>query len=124
MEIYGRQYEFKLTVGAACEIAEHCPGGELQRFQELIQGPMASAMEGRTVFICALSRGAEEARAFAEPGYKPEPLTPALVRSLPIEIFNLALTEASEAFLAGLQTAVGVAPAKKNEDAAAAQASR
>lgn len=116
MEIYGRQYDFLLTVGAACEIAEHCPGGELKAFQQLIQGPMAAAMEGRSVFICALSRGAEETRAYTEPGYEPAPLTPTLLRTLPIETFNAALAEASQAFLAGLQTAVGVEPAKKNAD--------
>lgn len=116
MEIYGRNYGFRLTVGAACDIAEKCPGGELKNFQQLLVGDAASATEGRTVFLCALSRGDEEARSFEEPGYKPAPLTRALLRSLDISTFGALMAEASEAFKAGLETAVGV-KAKKNEDA-------
>ena len=114
MEIYGRDYRFRLTVGAACDIAAHCPGGELGKFRELLLGDVQHATEGRAAFLCAMSRGEEEARAFEEPGYRPQPLSPELLRTLDMATFNALLAEASEAFLAGLQTAVPV-KAKKNE---------
>ena len=38
MEIYGKEYGFKLTVGAGCEIAERCPGGELKNVRERDNG--------------------------------------------------------------------------------------
>lgn len=114
MEIYGRDYRFKLTVGAACEIAEHCPGGELKRIRELIEGPIREATEGRAAFLCALSRGYEEARAYEEPGYQPMPLTPELLRTLDMESASRLLAEGMVAFASGAKTEVGVAPAKKN----------
>lgn len=121
MELYGREYKFRLTVGAACDIADRCPGGELKNFKELITGDtFAGATEGRCVFICALSRGEEEARSFEEPSFQPRPLTPELLRSLDIATFGEVLAEATEAFATGLQTTVGVAPAKKNGEGAAA----
>lgn len=118
MEIYGKEYGFRLTVGAACDIASRCPDGELQKFADLLTGHgLADGTEGRIAFLVALSRGEEEARAFEMPGYRPEPLTPELLRTLPIVTFNELLAEASEAFGEGLKTTVGVKPAKKNGDA-------
>lgn len=116
MEIYGREYSFRLTVGAACDIAELCPDKQLQNFGKLLQGAgFGSATEGRAAFICALSRGEEEARAFETPGYKPEPITPELLRALSLKEFGQALAEATEAFASGLETTVGVAPDKKKD---------
>ena len=114
MELYGREYKFRLTVGAACDIAERC-GGDLKHYSELLSNEsFAGASEGRAAFICALSRGEEEARSFEEPGYRPEPLTPELLRTLDIATVGEVLGEAISAFADGLQTTVGVAPAKKN----------
>lgn len=119
MEVYGREYKFRLTVGAACDIADRCPDGKLQNFAQLLAGSgYVSATEGRSAFLCALSRGEEEARAFEEPGYEPKPLTPQLLRTLDMQTYSDLLGEATEAFAAGLQTTVGVAPSKKNGDAA------
>ena len=80
MEINGREYAFLLTAGAAMDIADMCPGKDLRNFAALLDGSACPTLEGRAAFICALSRGAEDARAFEEPGYKPQPLTPALLR--------------------------------------------
>lgn len=118
MELYGRNYGFRLTVGAACEIAERCPGGDIRQFAALVSGDggLARATEGRAAFVCALSRGWEETRAFTEPGYEPRPLTPQLLMTLSVEDFNGLLEEAIGAFGHGSQTTVAVAPAKKNGD--------
>lgn len=119
MEIYGREYRFRLTVGAACDIADRCPGGELKNFRELIAGGALGAVtDGRIAFVCALSAGDEEARAFETPGREPKPLTPQLLRTLSLNDFTAVLAEATEAFATGLETSVGVKPAKKNGDGA------
>lgn len=119
MEIYGRNYSFRLTVGAACDIADRCPGGELKNFRELIAGgPMGAVTDGRIAFVCALSNGDEEARSFEDPGWTPKALTPQILRTLSIPQFADVLAEATEAFAAGLETTVGVRPAKKNGDGA------
>lgn len=115
MELYGHEYRFRLTVGAACDIANRCKDGDLKNFQELISGAQfAQATDGRAWFIVAMNRGEEEARSFEQPDYKPQPLTVSMLRTLDIQTFNALLSEATEAFAEGLQTTVGVAPAKKN----------
>lgn len=117
MEINGREYAFLLTAGAAMDIADMCPGKDLRNFAALLDGSACPTLEGRAAFICALSRGAEDARAFEEPGYKPQPLTPALLRIVDLLTFNEALEEAAAAFKSGLETTVQ-AKAKKNATAA------
>lgn len=116
MELFGREIGFKLTVGAACEVAEKCPGGELKNFQQLIEGRVAAATEGRIALIMALSRGYEEARAFEDPGYKPAPITPAQLRTLDLLTFREVFEAAFAAFLDGLQTSVTLKESKKNGD--------
>lgn len=117
MEINGREYAFLLTAGAAMDIADMCPGKDLRNFAALLDGSAFPTLEGRAAFICALSRGAEDARAFEEPGYKPQPLTPAFLRIVDLATFNDALAAAAAAFKEGLETTVQ-AKAKKNEAAA------
>lgn len=113
MEIGGREYAFKLTAGAAMDISDKCPGKDLKNFTSLLDGSAGPTLEGRAAFICALSRGAEELRAFEEPGYKPAPLTPELLRIVDLAVFSEALEEAVAAFKEGLETTVAV-KAKKN----------
>lgn len=114
MKLNGREYGFKLTAGAAMDIADLCPGKDLRNFAALLDGSAGPIMEGRAAYICALSRGYEEAKAFEEHGYKPDPLTPALLRVVDIAAFNDALSEAAAAFREGLETTIN-AKAKKNE---------
>lgn len=119
MKLYGRDYGFRLTVGAACELAQRCPGGELKNVMELVRGPLVSATEGRTALICALSRGCEEARSFEEPGYQPSPLTPELLRTLDPATFAAVFAEAMTAFTGDAKTEVEIENAKKNGASAA-----
>lgn len=108
MRIGEREYAFHLTAGAAMDIADLCPGKDLKNFAALLDGSAGPTLEGRAAFICALSRGAEDLRAFEEPGYKPAPLTPALLRVLDLATFSEAMEEAVAAFRTGLETTVAV----------------
>lgn len=123
MEIYGKQYGFKLTVGAACEIAERCPGGELKNVRAIIagNGSHAETIRQRADLIIALSRGYAEAAKF-ERGEDAPVLTAELLQSLSPATFGDVFSAACEAFFEGLGVTVAVAESKKDGDGARADA--
>lgn len=102
MEIYGKEYGFKLTVGAGCEIAELCPGGELKNVRSIITGggSHSETIQQRTELILSLSRGWAEARKF-ETGEDAPVLTAELLQSLSPAAFGDVFSAAVEAFLRG-----------------------
>lgn len=115
MEIYGREYGFLHSVGAEQEIARLCPEGDLRNLRALLGGSSDEAIEGAKELLCILSRWYEKARAFAEPGYEPKPLTKELLDLLtPGEFFALQ-AEAMRRFTEDEKQTVEAAPAKKNE---------
>lgn len=57
MRIYGKEVGFALTVGASAEVAAMCPGGDLNRVGELLQGDFAETAEFAAKFIVALNKG-------------------------------------------------------------------
>lgn len=121
MELFGKTYGFKLTVGASAELAKACPDGDMNRIGELLKPAFVSAFSGSpetaTVFLLALNRGYEQARAFAEPGCEPARLTAELIAAMDFVQFNTAMTEAMQAFRLNGAPSVGAEPAKKNGDA-------
>lgn len=116
MEIYGREYGFKLTVGASARIADMCPGGELGKVGELMKGRYSKVTKVGADFIVALSEGYETARKFAEPGYVPQPLTRELLMSLDVKTFTAVQQAAMDAFSRDQRTSVEVEASKKNGD--------
>lgn len=125
MEIYGKEYGFKLTVGAACEIAERCPGGELKNvdFKQLLKGggSHSETIRQRTELILSLSRGWAEAQKF-ETGEDGPVLSAELLGSLAPAAFGEAFSAAVEAFFEGLGVTVAVAESKKDGDGGSAAA--
>ena len=125
MEIYGKQYGFKLTVGAACEIAERCPGGELKNvdFKQMLKGggSHSETIRQRTELIIALNRGWAEAQKF-ETGEDAPVLTAELLQTLAPGKFGDVFSAAVEAFFEGLGVSVAVAEPKKDGDGARADA--
>lgn len=114
MELFGKNYGFKLTVGASAELAKACPDGDMHRIGEMLEGAFGGTVDGAASFLLALSRGYEQARSFAEPGYQPAPLTPELIAAMDFDQFKAAMTEAGEAFRRNNTPSVGAEPAKKN----------
>ena len=121
MEIYGRDYGFKLTVGASADIARLCPDGDLSQLGQVLKGrDYAKTMGAIVGLICAMSKGHEQARAFREPGYKPAPLTRELLESLDTGTFRALEKEAIAAFVRDRKPTVEVNPednAKNGEGA-------
>ena len=123
MEIYGKEYGFKLTVGAACEIAERCPGGELKNVRSIITGggSHGEPVKQRTELILSLNRGYAEAQKF-ETGESAPLLTAELLQTLAPGKFGDVFSAAVEAFFEGLGVTVAVAEPKKDGDGARADA--
>ena len=123
MEIYGKEYGFKLTVGAGCEIAERCPGGELKNVRSIITGggSHSETVQQRTELILSLNRGWAEARKF-ERGEDAPVLTAELLKSLSPALFGAVFSAAVEAFFEGLGVSVAVDESKKNGDGERADA--
>lgn len=123
MEIYGKEYGFKLTVGAGCEIAELCPGGELKNVRSIITGggSHGETVQQRTELILSLNRGWAEAAKF-ERGEDAPVLTAELLRSLSPALFGAVFSAAIEAFFEGLGVSVAVDESKKNGDGERADA--
>ena len=57
MNINGKEVHFKATIGAVIEIAEMCPGGDVNRVQELVKGMNAQSLKMSVKLISILSNG-------------------------------------------------------------------
>lgn len=99
MKVFGKEREFLMTVGASAEIAKLCPGQKLANLAALFKADTddVSSLESTAGLILALNRGAELARSFQEPGYKPEPLTMDQIMSLDMPTFRALAAEAGKA---------------------------
>lgn len=115
MQIYGREYGFKLTVGASAKIADLCPDGDLSKVGDLMKGRYSRITKTGADFICALSEGYEIALKYERPGYEPHPLCREMVMSLDPEVFAKVQQAAMEAFARDQKGSVQVEPAKKND---------
>ena len=115
MEIMGRSYELLLTVGATEEISALCPDGDIRQIKEIFNGPAGALTDFMVRFIAALSKGAEERKAFMTPGYEPHPATPEILRLMTPDELKKAQADAMEAFKVGKSTTVEAAEGKKNE---------
>lgn len=114
MLIKGREIKFLRTVGAACEIADICPNGDMANIGKLFEGTTKNRITNMAQVIHFLNQGYEEAKAFDEEGYVPKPITVKELMTLDEDTFNELFVEATGAFYADKQT-VEVEPEKKKE---------
>ena len=113
MIVNGKERAFKLTVGASLAIANICPDGDLERLDEALTGNYAKIINNVVAVILALQKGAEDARALAEPDYTPDYMTADEVLALePAELKTLERAAIS-AFKADSKTSIEV-DSKKN----------
>ncbi len=106
MVIHGREIKFRRTVFGNCEIAKICPGGDINNFNQVINGDYATAQTAAAVFIAALSEGYEMNEAYEHPDYTPRPLTKNEALLLDSEEFNALFAEAMAAFVEDGKTTV------------------
>lgn len=120
MQIYGREVGFRFTVGASAKISDLCPDGDISRLGEVLEGQYGKVARDSASIIAALSEGYEEARAFENPGYKPQPLTVEEVLTLRMGEFSQLQQAALTAWAEDSKPTVEVAPEKKESGKAQA----
>ena len=111
MVINGKEYGFKLTVGASIQIAKLCPNGDLSRIAEAVGGEYGQQAEAMAKFVEALSNGYAAAEEFE--GRKANRLTYGAVLAMSHATFSDVCSEAFKAFGADVKGEIEVEPSKK-----------
>lgn len=115
--------EFKLTVGAAAEIAEFCPEKDISRIGEVMNN-FADTVKNGARFIRALNRGyviSEKAKdPTASKGLKV--VSEEEILALDPDEFMALLDDAMKCFGADKETSVEVEPVKKEKAPAGEEA--
>ena len=92
MKVHGREVNFLKTVGAVCDIEEHCPEKNMKNISALFSAESyRDKVKAYAVIICALSRGYEDAKHFEDASYVPNPVTEE-------ELFHISQEELMEMF--------------------------
>lgn len=94
MNVNGREVHFKRTVEANCDIADLCPDKDASKLDALFSGSYQESQRMCAKFIAALSNAYEHSVQFADPGYKPSPLTDAEALTLDPPVFSALFDEA------------------------------
>lgn len=113
MQIHGREVGFRFTVGASAKISDLCPDGDISRLGEVLEGQYGRVARDSAAIIAALSEGYEQACAFENPGYKPQPLTVGEVLTLRMGEFAQLQQAALAAWTEDSKPTVEVEPEKK-----------
>lgn len=120
MQIYGRDVGFRFTVGASAKISDLCPGGDITRLGEVLEGQYGQVTRDTAAIMVALSEGYEQARSFEVPGHEPDPLTVDELFSLRPSEFNALQLAALAAWAEDSKPTVEVEPEKKESGKAQA----
>lgn len=120
MQIYGREVGFRFTVGASAKISDLCPDGDITRLGEVLEGQYGRVARDSAAIIAALSEGYEQACAFENSGYKPQPLTVEEVLTLRMGEFAQLQQAALTAWAEDSKPTVEVEPEKKESGKAQA----
>ena len=115
MIVHGKERNFMLTVGASAEIADLCPGGDLGRIEEVLNGSFSSTIKTTAKMVAAMSFGYEQARSFDEPGYKPDPMSEEEVLSMSYPEMKELQEIVYSAFKAAMEKTVETEPSKKEK---------
>ena len=113
MQVHGREVGFRFTVGASAKISDLCPDGDISRLGEVLEGQYGKVARDSAAIIAVLSEGYEQACAFENPGYKPQPLTVEEVLTLRMSEFAQLQQAALTAWSEDSKPTVEVEPAKK-----------
>lgn len=117
MIIHGKERKFKLTVGAAIEIAALCPDKDIRNIGTILDD--TATLEDSTGLtadiIIALNRGYEQAKSYEEPGYIADPISKDEILTLETKDLISMRGEAFAAFLADAQVSIEAEPAKKKD---------
>lgn len=111
MFLYGREIGLAVTVGASVKLAKLCPGKDLNRIGELLQGSQADTLESLMGIACVLSEAYEVRKAHQEPGHKANPLTMEELESLDMDEISELFDLVTETLVGDRETQVNAKPA-------------
>ena len=114
------ELNFKLTVGAAAEIAEFCPNKDLAKIEKVMSN-YPDAVKNGARFIRALNRGYVMAEKAKDPKANLKVVSEEEILALEPDDFMDLLNKAMESFGDDRETSVEAEPAKKDEAPAAAR---
>lgn len=121
MEIHGREIRFLFSTGAANEVADLCPNGDLRKVPEMVgkDSKMSDQNGFAAKLIAICSKWADLERKYTEPGFVPNPLTYEEVLTLDLGVFSELLSEALDKLGMDVERTVNTAPipGKKEEEA-------
>lgn len=118
MVVFGKEVNFRRSVQANCEIADICPDGDINKFNELINGNYPTAQKAAATFIVALNRAYEDYANYIDPAHEPDPVSIREIMMLDNEQFNDLFMEALKVFADDGKTTVETEPVKKTENEA------
>lgn len=110
MKVHGREITFQRTVWAECELNTFA-NGSMKQLEERLNADYVTSQRTSARIIAILSKAAETAKKFEEPGYEPNPLTEEEALSLTGPDFRKAFTEAMQAW-AGEKPTIEAVPKK------------
>ena len=117
MLVNGREVGFRRSVRASADLAEICPGKNIERFGELISGKDATTATS-VAALAALAAVISEAwcKHMTKMGEEaPEPLTIDEILDLEEDEYNKVITEASNCFRKDGERTVEAKPAPKKK---------
>lgn len=119
MRIYGKDYHFRLTVGASVKLARLCPEDDITKIGQVMSGSYPQMVETTAKMAAIMSEADELARRY-EAGLTADPaaihpLTEGMVLSLSDADFLALQREVFEAYRGDAKPEVEEEPVKKKE---------
>jgi hypothetical protein len=117
IQVFGKDYDLIMTVGASEEIAKLCPGGKIENIYSVFDGKTdAEALDFAVNFIVILSNAADENAEFSGRVVDHPKLTGKMLKAMPAEEFALMQRIAMGAITESTETTVEVEPSKKKDE--------
>ena len=116
IQVFGKEYDLIMTVGASEEIAKLCPDGKMENIYKVFDGKTdAEALDFAVRFICILSNAADENAEYAGKEVDHPKLTEKMLKAMPADEFALMQRIAMGAIQESSETSVEVEPSKKKD---------
>ena len=113
MVINGKEYGFKLTVGASVKISRLCPDGDLAKLGKVMEDAYGKQAEAIAKIICYLNEGFVQSEKFY--GRTAESLTEDMLMAITPSEFASVSDAAFKAFLGDVNGEIEVETPKKEE---------
>lgn len=115
MFLYGREIGLAVTVGASVKLAKLCPGKDIKRLGELLDGDLVDTIESLMQMAVIMSEAYEQRKAHQEDGYEPNPVTIDELESLDMDEIGELFTAVTEAVTRDRKQEVLVKPSKASK---------